>query len=103
MSRLFLVMTGLASAVTFAGVWKALEPTEVQASVPQQVVPQQVMQSVYYAGCNDARAAGAAPLNAGEPGYRVEMDGDGDGIACEDYRGGGGGDHSRRWGRRRRR
>lgn len=44
--------------------------------------------AVYYAGCNEARAAGAAPIYAGEPGYRPEMDGDGDGIACEPYRGG---------------
>jgi hypothetical protein len=41
----------------------------------------------YYPGCNAARAAGVAPLYAGEPGYRPEMDGDGDGIACEPYRG----------------
>lgn len=41
----------------------------------------------YYSGCDDARAAGAAPLYRGEPGYRPEMDGDSDGIACELYRG----------------
>lgn len=29
----------------------------------------------------------ARPIYRGEPGYRVEMDGDGDGIACEPYRG----------------
>jgi hypothetical protein len=45
------------------------------------------MPGAYYAGCNEARAAGVAPLYAGEPGYRPEMDGDGDGIACEPYRG----------------
>lgn len=38
---------------------------------------------VYYASCKEARVAGAAPLHKGEPGYRVEMDGDKDGIACE--------------------
>lgn len=38
---------------------------------------------VHYATCADARAAGAAPLHEGEPGYRAEMDGDGDGTACE--------------------
>lgn len=42
---------------------------------------------VYYRGCNEVRAAGAAPLYRGQPGYRPEMDGDGDGIACEPYRG----------------
>lgn len=39
--------------------------------------------TVYYASCKEARAAGAAPIRKGEPGYRVEMDGDQDGIACE--------------------
>ena len=43
--------------------------------------------SVYYPGCNAVRAAGKAPLLAGQPGYRSEMDGDGDGIACEPIRG----------------
>ncbi|QDZ06429.1 excalibur calcium-binding domain-containing protein [Sphingomonas panacisoli] len=42
--------------------------------------------SVYYAGCDEARRAGAAPIYKGEPGYRPEMDGDNDGIACEPYR-----------------
>ncbi|MGE0227490.1 MAG: thermonuclease family protein [Dehalococcoidia bacterium] len=38
---------------------------------------------VYYANCTEARAAGAAPLLRGEPGYRDALDGDKDGIACE--------------------
>jgi len=38
---------------------------------------------IYYANCTDAKAAGAAPLHAGEPGYRSGLDHDGDGIACE--------------------
>jgi hypothetical protein len=46
-----------------------------------------VEQSAYYSGCNEVRAAGKAPLYAGQPGYRPEMDGDGDGVACEPYRG----------------
>jgi hypothetical protein len=40
---------------------------------------------VYYPNCSAARAAGAAPIYAGSPGYRPEMDGDSDGIACEPY------------------
>jgi len=39
-----------------------------------------------WSGCDDARAAGTAPIYHGEPGYREGMDGDGDGIACEPYR-----------------
>jgi endonuclease YncB( thermonuclease family) len=38
---------------------------------------------VYYENCDAARAAGAAPIYAGEPGYREGLDRDGDGIACE--------------------
>ena len=36
-----------------------------------------------WGGCNAARAAGTAPIYRGEPGYRSDMDGDDDGIACE--------------------
>jgi hypothetical protein len=39
--------------------------------------------SVYYANCDAARAAGAAPLHRGDPGYRSGLDRDNDGIACE--------------------
>jgi hypothetical protein len=53
-------------------------------SSPEEVQRRQA--SAYYANCTDARAAGAAPIYAGEPGYREEMDGDSDGIACEPYR-----------------
>jgi hypothetical protein len=38
---------------------------------------------VYFANCTEARAAGAAPLHIGEPGYRPALDRDHDGIACE--------------------
>jgi len=38
---------------------------------------------VYYANCSEARAAGAAPIRRGEPGYRSALDRDNDGIACE--------------------
>ncbi|WP_328933243.1 MULTISPECIES: excalibur calcium-binding domain-containing protein [unclassified Streptomyces] len=42
---------------------------------------------VYYKDCDAARAAGAAPLHRGDPGYRSELDRDGDGVACEPYYG----------------
>ncbi len=38
---------------------------------------------VYYANCTEARAAGAAPIRRGEPGYRPGLDRDDDGVACE--------------------
>ncbi|OAA28235.1 PASTA domain-containing protein [Frankia sp. EI5c] len=37
----------------------------------------------YYANCDAVRAAGAAPLHRGEPGYRSRLDRDGDGTACD--------------------
>lgn len=40
---------------------------------------------VYYPNCSFARAAGAAPIQAGQPGYRPALDADNDGIACEPY------------------
>ncbi|MED5816125.1 excalibur calcium-binding domain-containing protein [Mycolicibacterium sp. 050232] len=36
-----------------------------------------------YSSCASARAAGAAPLYAGQPGYNRRLDLDGDGVACE--------------------
>ena len=46
-----------------------------------------VPSSVYYRNCAAARAAGAAPIYIGEPGYSPHLDRDGDGIACEPYYG----------------
>jgi len=39
--------------------------------------------SVYYPNCSAARAAGAAPIYRGQPGYGAHLDRDGDGKACE--------------------
>ncbi|MET7368040.1 excalibur calcium-binding domain-containing protein [Streptomyces sp. NPDC005566] len=37
----------------------------------------------YYANCSAVRAAGAAPIRRGDPGYGSHLDRDGDGVACE--------------------
>jgi hypothetical protein len=37
----------------------------------------------HFSSCKAARAAGAAPLHRGEPGYSSKLDKDGDGTACE--------------------
>lgn len=39
--------------------------------------------AAYYPNCAAARAASAAPIRVGEPGYRAGLDRDGDGVACE--------------------
>jgi Excalibur calcium-binding domain/Protein of unknown function (DUF1524) len=38
---------------------------------------------IYYANCTAVRAAGAAPIHRGDPGYASRLDRDGDGIGCE--------------------
>jgi hypothetical protein len=63
--------------------WSSIPPAAFQS--PEERT--RIEQSVYYSGCNEARAAGKAPIYAGQPGYRDGLDGDSDGIACEPYRG----------------
>jgi hypothetical protein len=36
----------------------------------------------FYANCDEARAAGAAPVYEGDPGYSRALDRDGDGVGC---------------------
>jgi hypothetical protein len=36
-----------------------------------------------FRNCTEARAAGAAPVRSGDPGYSRRLDRDGDGIGCE--------------------
>jgi hypothetical protein len=55
-------------------------PAPVHAPAP---APSPAPADVYYANCSAARAAGAAPLLAGQRGYRRALDRDGDGVACE--------------------
>ncbi len=73
---------GLAKAATFVGV--VTKEVAVSQGIMRANTPQP---GAYYRYCADARAAGVAPLYAGEPGYRPELDRDGDGVACEPYRG----------------
>jgi Excalibur calcium-binding domain len=55
-------------------------PIPLVSPVPSTDPP---VTEVYYANCTAARAAGAAPLHVGEPGYRTALDRDKDGVACE--------------------
>jgi hypothetical protein len=66
---------------------QAADPPAPQRVAPQPVAPQPSNDSsssaVYYKNCDAARAAGAAPINRGEPGYRSALDRNNDGVACE--------------------
>lgn len=72
----------LAKAGTFAGA--VAKDVAVSQGIMRANTPQP---GAYYRYCADARAAGVAPLRIGEPGYRPALDRDGDGVACEPYRG----------------
>ncbi len=56
-------------------------PAPLRQSSPSRA--SSVRPSSAYANCKEARAAGAAPVYAGSPGYGPHLDRDGDGIGCE--------------------
>ncbi|QOD04297.1 excalibur calcium-binding domain-containing protein [Pseudarthrobacter sp. BIM B-2242] len=63
---------------------QAAKPAPVApAPAPAPAPAVQAPAAAYYANCAAAKAAGAAPLYRGQPGYRAGMDGDSDGVACE--------------------
>lgn len=55
----------------------AIERPAMRASAPSRA----------YSNCDAARAAGAAPVHEGQPGYGPHLDADGDGVGCEPYHG----------------
>ena len=61
-----------ASIVPFAGIPVAPAPATTAAPA-----------GVYYQNCTAVRAAGAAPIRAGDPGWQPKFDRDGDGVGCE--------------------
>src|SRR6478752_2017000 len=71
-----------------ADVGSPLPPTEVtdiqtHDTLPSTAASIQESASVFFGSCNDARSAGAAPLQRGQRGYRDGLDRDQDGVACE--------------------
>ena len=61
-------------------------PTTAPAAPPAAAAPapaQPATPAVYYPNCDAAKAAGAAPLHIGDPGYSTKLDRDRDGVACE--------------------
>lgn len=52
-------------------------------AAPVAALETQPDDNVYYRNCSAARAAGAAPVRAGDPGYAPHLDRDRDGVGCE--------------------
>ncbi|WP_248762156.1 DUF1524 domain-containing protein [Pseudarthrobacter sp. SSS035] len=77
---------GAAAPVVPAPAPAAVAPAPVPvAPVPVVPAPAPVpaAPAAYYANCTAAKAAGAAPIYAGQAGYRAGLDRDSDGVACE--------------------
>ncbi|MEH7885087.1 excalibur calcium-binding domain-containing protein [Bacillus sp. JJ1609] len=49
----------------------------------EQAAAKAAAANVYYKNCDAVKAANAAPIRTGDPGYSRKLDRDGDGIACE--------------------
>lgn len=64
------------------------------AAPPPKPKPAPAKPKVSYDNCTAVRAAGAAPIRSGQPGYAPHLDRDGDGVGCESSGGGSGGSTS---------
>ncbi|QQV76069.1 excalibur calcium-binding domain-containing protein [Sphingomonas aliaeris] len=72
-------MTIAASIFMFAAIFAlTAPPAPSQPAVAAVSIPAEI-----YADCDAVRAAGAAPLRMGQPGYRAALDGNMNGVACE--------------------
>lgn len=83
-------LVALVALGSFAGVWAFVSYRPALPSLPS--LPSLAFGSsssttqVSYGpfrNCAAVRAAGAAPLRRGQPGYAYHLNADGDGIACE--------------------
>ncbi len=94
----FLALLLVGSSTAFAGTWMYLDqpgaaetaqlaaapvnPAAAPVNPAATAVRNPGGQMVQIKDCNHARAMGVAPLMAGQPGYRADLDFDGDGLAC---------------------
>lgn len=58
-----------------------------QLAPPNHPAPAQPRNGRAFTNCDEARAAGAAPVRRGQLGYGPHLDRDNDGIGCEPYKG----------------
>ncbi|MBM1169919.1 excalibur calcium-binding domain-containing protein [Microvirga arabica] len=76
----------VAALAGFGLVWGWANPGPISSSSTPEGRVWTGSSQVSYRNCAAARAAGAAPLYRGQPGYAPHLDRDNDGIACEPYR-----------------
>lgn len=70
-----------------SGLVLAFGANTLEASKERQAILDALPAGYTYSGCHEVRAAGVAPIYSNEPGFSERLDGDGDGIGCEPYRG----------------
>lgn len=64
-----------------------VRPSPDQEPRLRNLQPAQSYVQPAYRNCTEVRAAGAAPVKRGEPGYGPHLDRDNDGVGCEPYYG----------------
>lgn len=81
------IPTATATATATVTVAPSPPPTRTVTKTAEAPEPRTTAPApdVHYENCDEARAAGAAPLYRGDPGYGPHLDRDGDGVACEPY------------------
>ena len=86
MNRNFFLLILFASATAFGGTWWYLGQTTDKNAAVREPSRENVLvkqgDHVEYSDCGEVIASGNAPLLTGRPGYKAELDPDGDGIAC---------------------
>lgn len=58
-------------------------PPPIKPDPPRNALTTDGHAPAAYLNCAAARAAGAAPVRRGDPGYGTHLDRDGDGVGCE--------------------
>ena len=69
-----------ACAAAFAATWSFMGEPGSSSARPAGAQP--TGETLVFETCEEARAAGQAPLMAGRPGYNPDLDPDGTGLAC---------------------
>lgn len=84
-TRMVVAIFAVIGALTVVAAFRPEAPHAAMAMPVDAAMPTRddVEDRVYWPNCRAAWAAGAAPIYEGQPGYRVDLDGDLDGIACE--------------------
>ncbi|KQS01366.1 hypothetical protein ASG11_16915 [Sphingomonas sp. Leaf357] len=83
MNQRFIITTFAACIFMFAAIFALTAPASLPRPAAKADAAPASPEAVMYADCNAVRAANAAPLRAGQPGYRPALDANMNGVACE--------------------